>query len=89
MWHGNLDIIVNDVLAVEPLDERPETPDTPGGKSPVEVKLKTTLKKNPSNHCKNYSFFFSPEKETPRAGEFFNPMHWNRDLRTYSNRFRT
>ena len=30
-------------------------------------------------------FFFSPEKETPRAGEFFNPMHWNRDLWTYSN----
>ena len=35
----------HDVLAVEPLDERQETPDTPGGKSPVEVKLKTTLKK--------------------------------------------
>ena len=86
MWHGNLYIIVNnDLVAVEPLDEQPETPKTPGGKSPVEVKLKTTLKKNPSNHCTNYSFFFFSRKETPRSGAFFNPMHWNRELRAYSN----
>uniref|UniRef100_K1R650 Plexin-B2 n=1 Tax=Magallana gigas TaxID=29159 RepID=K1R650_MAGGI len=36
VWHGNLDIINNNDLAVESLDEQPDTPETPGEKSPVE-----------------------------------------------------
>ena len=73
VWHGNLYIIVNnDLVAVEPLDEQPETPETPGGKSPVEVKLKTTLI-NPQIIAKTIVFSFLQKKRHPYREHFLTP----------------
>ena len=72
MWHGNLDIIVNNAV-VEPLDEQPETPKTPGGKSPVEVKLKTTLKKTPQIFAQTIVFSFLQKKKHPERENFLTP----------------
>lgn len=74
MWHGNLYIIFNnDLVAVEPLDEQPETPKTPGGKSPVEVKLKTTLKKTPQIIAQTIVFSFLQKKRHPDREHFLTP----------------
>lgn len=73
MWHGNLDIIINNDLAVEPLDEQPDTPKTPGGKSPVEVKLKATLMKNPQIIAQTIVFSFLQKKRHPDRDQFLTP----------------
>ena len=72
VWHGNLDILINNDLAVKPLDENP---DSPGGKSATEVKLRNGLQRNPQNIAQTIGFFSSKEK-TPRTKQFFNTMHW-------------
>lgn len=60
VWHGNLDIIINSDLAVEPLDENS---DIPGG----EAEAEKLFAQKPTNHCTNNSFFFSAEEKTPRT----------------------
>lgn len=60
MWHGNLDIIINNDLAVEPIEDPPESP---GGKSAVEVKMKTALRKNPQIISQTIVFSFLQKKD--------------------------
>lgn len=73
MWHGNLDIIINNDLAVESLDEQPDTPETPGEKSPVEVKLKASLIENPQIIAQTIVFSFLQKKRPPNRDHFLTP----------------
>lgn len=70
VWHGNLDIIINSDLAVEPLDENP---DSPGGKSAVEVKLKNCLQRNPQIIAQTIVFSFLQKKKHPERSNFLTP----------------
>ena len=72
MWHGNLDIIINNDLAVyvEPVDEQPESP---GGKSDVEAKLKTALSKSPQMIAQTIVFSFIQKKTHPEREHFLTP----------------
>lgn len=73
VWHGNLDIIINNDLAVESLDEQPDTPETPGEKSPVEVKLKASLIENPQIIAQTIVFSFLQKKRHPNRDHFLTP----------------
>lgn len=73
MWHGNLDIIINNDLAVESLDEQPDTPETPGEKYPVEVKLKASLIENPQIIAQTIVFSFLQKKRHPNRDHFLTP----------------
>ena len=70
MWHGNLDIIINNDLAVEPIEDPPESP---GGKSAVEVKMKTSLRKNPQIISQTIVFSFLQKKRHPDRENFLIP----------------
>lgn len=73
VWHGNLDIIINNDLAVESLDEQPDTPETPGEKYPVEVKLKASLIENPQIIAQTIVFSFLQKKRHPNRDHFLTP----------------
>lgn len=70
VWHGNLDIVINNDLAVEPVEEKT---DSPGGKSPVEVKLKSSLSKNPQIIAQTIVFSFLQKKAHPERDSFLTP----------------
>lgn len=70
VWHGNLDIIINNDLAVEPVENPPESP---GGKSAVEVKVKTNLQRNPQIIAQTIVFSFLQEKRHPERENFLTP----------------
>lgn len=66
VWHGNLDIIINSDLAVEPLDENS---DIPGGK----LKLKNCLHRNPQINAQTIVFSFLQKKKHPERENFLTP----------------
>lgn len=66
VWHGNLDIIINSDLAVEPLDENS---DIPGGK----LKLKNCLHRNPQIIAQTIVFSFLQKKKHPERENFLTP----------------
>lgn len=67
VWHGNVDIIINDDLAVEPLEE------TPSEQSPLEVKLEASLKTNPQIAAQTIVFSFLQKKRHPEREHFLTP----------------
>ncbi|XP_061196538.1 uncharacterized protein LOC133204806 [Saccostrea echinata] len=70
VWHGNLDIVINNDLAVEPVEDKTESP---SGKSPVEVKLKTVLSRNPQIIAQTIVFSFLQKKTHPERDSFLTP----------------
>lgn len=68
VWHGNLDIIINDDLAVEAI-ENPS--DSPGEKSAIEVK--TNLQRNPKIIAQTIVFSLLQEKRHPEREHFLTP----------------
>lgn len=71
VWHGNLDIIVNNDLIVEPVNE---DTGSPGGKSIVEVKLKSSsLSKNPQIIAQAIVFSFLQKQTHPEREHFLTP----------------
>nr|XP_022322985.1 uncharacterized protein LOC111124425 [Crassostrea virginica] len=46
VWHGNLDIVINNDLPVELLED---VPDSPGGKSDVEIKKRKNMSSSSCN----------------------------------------
>lgn len=71
VWHGSLDIIINNELVVEPVEEKTESP---GGKSPVEVKTKSTsLSKNPQIIAETVVFSFLQKQTHPERTNFLTP----------------
>ena len=70
VWHGNLDIIINDELAVEPLGENP---DSPVGNSAVDNKLKSCLQRNPQIIAQTIVFSFLQKKKHPERSNFLTP----------------
>lgn len=73
MWHGSLDIIIHSDVAVGALDEQPNTSETPGGKSPVEVKVKATRLKNTQIIAQTIVFSFLQKKRHPDREHFITP----------------
>lgn len=67
VWHGNIDIIINDDLAVEPLEE------TPSEQSPVKVNLKASLQKDPQIAAQTIVFSFLQKKRHPYREHFLTP----------------
>ncbi|XP_033757444.1 uncharacterized protein LOC117339846 [Pecten maximus] len=71
VWHGNLDVIVNDEVVVEVLED---LQNSPGGKSPVKVKLKTSsFSRNPQIIAKTIVFSFLQKKRHPERSHFLTP----------------
>jgi hypothetical protein len=71
VWHGSVDIIVKNELAIDQLDEDPQA--SPGGKS-VEVKMKSsTLSKNPQLVAETIVFSFLQKKRHPELSNFLIP----------------
>lgn len=68
VWHGNLDIIINDDLAVEAIEN---PPDSPGEKSAVEVKA--NLQRNPKIIAQTIVFSLLQEKRHPEREHFLTP----------------
>lgn len=68
VWHGNLDIIINDDLAVEAIEN---PPDSPGEKSAVEVKA--NLQRNPKIIAQTIVFSLLQEKRHPERENFLTP----------------
>ncbi|XP_069106187.1 uncharacterized protein [Argopecten irradians] len=72
VWHGSLDIIINNDLVVEPVDGI--KPESPGGKSPVEVKLKPgSLKSNPQIIAETIVFSFLQKQRHSENDHFLFP----------------
>lgn len=67
VWHGNVDIIINDDLAVEPLEEAPSE------QSPLEVKLEASLKTNPQIAAQTIVLSFLQKKRHPERDHFLTP----------------
>jgi hypothetical protein len=70
VWHGNLDIIINQEVAVKLLDDQSDTPETPGGKSPVEA---SPVKKNSQIIAQTIVFSFLQKKRHPGLEHFLIP----------------
>ena len=70
VWHGNLDILINNDLAVKPIDEKP---DSPGDKSATEVKLRNGLQRNPQIIAQTIVFSFLQKKRHPERSNFLTP----------------
>jgi hypothetical protein len=66
-----VDIIIKNDLVVENLEEEP---DSPGGKSPVEVKMKNnSLSRNPQLVAETIVFSFLQKKKHPELSSFLIP----------------
>eukprot|EP00105_Crassostrea_gigas_P013798 XP_011430234.1 PREDICTED: uncharacterized protein LOC105330313 [Crassostrea gigas] len=71
VWHGSVDIIIKNDLVIENLEKEP---DSPGGKSPVEVKMKSTnLSRNPQLVAETVVFSFLQKKTHPELSNFLIP----------------
>lgn len=71
VWHGNLDIIINNDLIVEPLEN---LPGSPGGKAPIEVKVKSTvLSGNAQIISQTIVFSFLQKQTHPERKHFLTP----------------
>ncbi|XP_069139915.1 uncharacterized protein [Argopecten irradians] len=71
VWHGNVDIIVNDEVIVEVTED---ICISPGGKSPVDVKLKTSsLSRNTQIIAQTIVFSFLKKKRHPERSNFLTP----------------
>ncbi|XP_069107858.1 uncharacterized protein [Argopecten irradians] len=73
VWHGNMDIVVNNNVIVNKLVNDPESP---GGKSSVEVKLKSSsgnLKRNPQIIAQSVVFSFLQKQMHPLSRHFMFP----------------
>ncbi|KAK3098084.1 hypothetical protein FSP39_015965 [Pinctada imbricata] len=72
VWHGNLDIIINNEVILEPIEA--DKPESPGGKSPVEVKIKSsTLSQNPQIVAQTIVFSFLQKQTHPERDHFLTP----------------
>lgn len=71
VWHGNLDIIINNDFIVGPLEN---IPDSPGGKGPVEVKVKpNVLSGNAQIISQTIVFSFFKKQTRPERKHFLSP----------------
>lgn len=71
VWHGNVDIIVNDEVIAEVTED---ICISPGGKSPVDVKLKTSsLSRNTQIIAQTIVFSFLKKKRHPERSNFLTP----------------
>lgn len=71
MWHGSVDIIIGNDLVIDSLKEEPESP---GGKSPVEVKMKgSALSRSPQLTAETIVFSFLQKSQHPERTHFLTP----------------
>lgn len=71
VWHGSVDIIIKNDLVVENLEKEQ---DSPGGKSPVEVKMKSdNLSRNPQLVSETIVFSFLQKRTHPELSNFLIP----------------
>ncbi|XP_033754347.1 uncharacterized protein LOC117337465 isoform X2 [Pecten maximus] len=70
VWHGNLDVIVNNQVVVEALEDEPDS-DSPG-RTPMEVKS-TYLSRNPQIIAETIVFSFLQKKRHPEYSHFLFP----------------
>ena len=71
VWHGSVDIIIENNLIIDTLEDEP---DSPGGKSPEEVKVKSAfLSKNPQLVAESIVFSFLQKKRHPERENFLTP----------------
>lgn len=71
VWHGSVDIIIENDIVIENLEDEP---DSPGGKSPVELKMKSnSLSKNPQLVAEAIVFSFLQKKRHPELSNFLIP----------------
>ena len=70
VWHGNLYIVINNDLPVELLED---VPDSPGGKSDVEIKVKSALEGNEQIIAQTIVFSFLQRKSHPERENFLTP----------------
>ena len=70
VWYGNLGIIINNDLPVEPLED---VPDSLGEKSAVEIKASTALEGNEQIIAQTIVFSFLQRKTHPERKNFLTP----------------
>lgn len=71
VWHGSVDVIIKNDLVIENLEKEQ---DSPGGKSPVEVKLiSDNLSRNPQLVAETIVFSFLQKKTHPELPNFLIP----------------
>ncbi|XP_060080808.1 uncharacterized protein LOC132560173 [Ylistrum balloti] len=73
VWHGNVNVIINNEVVIGSQDVE-EKDCSPGGKSPVEVKLKSnSLSRNPQVIAQNIVFSFLQKHRHPESENFLFP----------------
>ncbi|XP_060083620.1 uncharacterized protein LOC132562860 isoform X2 [Ylistrum balloti] len=73
VWHGNVDVIINNEVVIGSQDVE-EKDCSPGGKSPVEGKLKSnSLSRNPQVIAQNIVFSFLQKHRHPESENFLFP----------------
>lgn len=73
VWHGNMDIIIKDELAIQTTKEDEES-DSPGEKSPEEMKKgEKCLQKNPQIIATTILFSFFQQQRHPESSHYLIP----------------